>query len=96
MEEAPPENKENKGVTLPAENEADTGYTQSNGDAPPTPEQRRLMGSVMVDDSRITQSQHGSSGQKRQALRQRQTTQMFLVMVIFYRVLTLLMALYPA
>ncbi|WP_374940661.1 hypothetical protein [Escherichia coli] len=33
---------------------------------------------------------------KRQALRQRQTTQMFLVMVIFYRVLTLLMALYPA
>ena len=63
-EEAPPENKENKGVTLPAENEADTGYTQNNGDAPPTPEQRRLMGSVMVDDSRITQSQPGSSGQK--------------------------------
>lgn len=63
-EEAPPENKENKGVTLPAENEADTGYAQSNGDAPPTPAQRRLMGSVMVDDSRISQSQPGSSGQK--------------------------------
>ncbi|EGV1004706.1 conjugal transfer protein TrbI [Escherichia coli] len=60
--EEPP--TENKGVTLPAENEADTGYTQSNGDAPPTPAQRRLMGSVMVDDNRISQSPPGSSGQK--------------------------------
>ncbi|HBR1984821.1 TPA: TrbI/VirB10 family protein [Klebsiella quasipneumoniae subsp. quasipneumoniae] len=56
---------ENKGVTLPTENETDAGYTQSNGDAPPTPAQRRLMGSVMVDDNRISQSQPGSSGQKR-------------------------------
>ncbi|GDD21835.1 type IV secretion system protein virB10 [Escherichia coli] len=56
---------ENKGVTLPTENETDAGYAQSNGDAPPTPAQRRLMGSVMVDDNRISQSQPGSSGQKR-------------------------------
>lgn len=60
---------ENKGVTLPTENETDAGYAQSNGDAPPTPAQRRLMGSVMVDDNRISQSQPsqsqpGSSGQK--------------------------------
>lgn len=60
--EEPP--TENKGVTLPAENEADTGYTQSNGDAPPTPAQRRLMGSVMVDDNLISQSPPSSSGQK--------------------------------
>lgn len=53
---------ENKGVTLPTENETDAGYAQSNGDAPPTPAQRRLMGSVMVDDNRISQSQ--PSGQK--------------------------------
>lgn len=59
--EEPPQ--ENKGVTLPTENEADTG-SQSNGDTPPTPAQRRLMGSVMVDDNRISQSQPGSSGQK--------------------------------
>ncbi|HAX5097577.1 TPA: TrbI/VirB10 family protein [Escherichia coli] len=58
-EEARPENK---GVTLPTENETDAGYAQSNGDAPPTPAQRRLMGSVMVDDNRISQSQ--PSGQK--------------------------------
>lgn len=51
---------ENKGVTLPTENETDAGYAQSNGDAPPTPAQRRLMGSVMVDDNRISQSQPGS------------------------------------
>lgn len=55
---------ENKGITLPTENETDAGYAQSNGDAPPTPAQRRLMGSVMVDDNRISQSQPGSSGQK--------------------------------
>ncbi|EMB0626291.1 TrbI/VirB10 family protein, partial [Escherichia coli] len=58
-EEARPENK---GVTLPTENETDAGYAQSNSDAPPTPAQRRLMGSVMVDDNRISQSQ--PSGQK--------------------------------
>ncbi|MCQ6103173.1 conjugal transfer protein TrbI [Escherichia coli] len=60
-EEARPENN---GVTLPTENETDAGYAQSDGDAPPTPAQRRLMGSVMVDDNRISQSQPGSSGQK--------------------------------
>ncbi|EIA6881642.1 TrbI/VirB10 family protein [Escherichia coli] len=58
-EEARPENN---GVTLPTENETNAGYAQSDGDAPPTPAQRRLMGSVMVDDNRISQSQ--PSGQK--------------------------------
>lgn len=58
-EEARPENN---GVTLPTENETNAGYAQSDGDTPPTPAQRRLMGSVMVDDNRISQSQ--PSGQK--------------------------------
>ncbi|EMX3307234.1 TrbI/VirB10 family protein [Salmonella enterica] len=55
-ESAPEDKKDDRTeppVTLPAE----TSTTNGNGDQPPTPAQRRLLGEVLIGDDKITQSQ---------------------------------------
>ncbi|EMJ2323794.1 TrbI/VirB10 family protein [Salmonella enterica] len=47
-------------VALPG---SDSQTAASDGDAPPTPAQRRLMGSAMLDDGKISQSQKAAPGE---------------------------------
>lgn len=48
-------------VALP--NNGDSQTAAPDGDAPPTPAQRRLMGSALLDDGKISQSEKGAPGE---------------------------------